>query len=41
MFFNQMHDVFLIGGLKKAMMQFQNVWRMISKIKTKGACKLQ
>ena len=33
MFFNQMHDVFLIGGLKKAM--------IISKIKTKGACKLQ
>ena len=30
---NQMRDVFLIGASKKAMMQFQIVLGMISKVK--------
>ena len=41
MFLNQMRDVFLISGSKKAITQFQIVLRMISKIKIRHISELQ
>ena len=41
MFFDQMHDVFSNKRSKKAMMQFQIILYMISKIKRRHASELQ